>query len=197
MKYIIICFTLVSLIACKSNTKETSEENNEAGASDTAPIDMLNVRVPDEEDGGEMLLGRINCKGLQEAPFNEWFTESYNQHTLDSILVDSIGILLKDVKIKTFMGTWCEDSQREVPALFKILDQVDYKDDHIEMVAMTHDKTTPQAFEKDLNIEYVPTIIFYRDGAELNRIVEYPHGTLENDILTILKGQPYKHAYEE
>ncbi|MDC8006055.1 thioredoxin family protein [Aureisphaera galaxeae] len=199
MKYILICFTLVSLIACKSNTKE---ETIEEGTTETEMVEVdpsktINVRVPDEEDGGEMLLGEINCKGLQEEPFKEWFTENYNLHVLDSTVVDSLAPLLKDVTIKTFMGSWCEDSQREVPALFKVLDQVDYEEKNVHMIAMTHDKTTPQNFEKDLNIEYVPTIIFYKDGKELNRIVEYPQQTLEKDMLSILKGLPYKHAYEE
>ncbi len=199
MKYILTCLVLISLIACKSNTeKEAVEETTQEEIVEGIPTDGINTRVPDEEDGGEMLLGKINCKGLQEEPFKEWFTENYNGHVLDSILMDSLKPLLKDVKITTFMGTWCEDSQREVPALFKILDEVEYEDDAISLVAVNHEKTTPQEFEKDLNIEYVPTIIIYnKDGEEMNRIVEYPQQTLEKDLLTILKGEPYKHAYEE
>jgi hypothetical protein len=65
------------------------------------------------------------------------------------------------------------------------------------MIAVTHDKDTPQGYETDFNIEYVPTIIFYRNGEVLNRIVEYPQITLEKDMLAILKGEPYKHAYED
>ena len=198
MKYILVCLVLISLTACKSNAeKETTEEVTQEEITHDVTEDGLNVRVPDEEDGGEMLLGKINCKGLQEEPFKEWFTESYNQHVLDSTVIDSLKPLLKDIKIKTFMGTWCEDSQREVPALFKVLDQLEFGDENVSLIAMNHEKTTPQEFEKDLNIEYVPTIIFYKDGKEMNRIVEYPQLTLEKDMYTILKEEAYKHAYQE
>ena len=95
------------------------------------------------------------------------------------------------------MGTWCEDSQREIPALQKILEAADYKEEQVEMIAMTHDKDTPQGLEEGYEIEYVPSIIFFKDGAEMNRIVEYPQETLEKDMVKILSGKPYKHYYAE
>ena len=39
--------------------------------------------------------------------------------------------------------------------------------------------------------------IFFKDNKELNRIVEFPIQTLEQDMLEILKGNPYKNAYAE
>lgn len=182
----------LSLIACKNNpeTETVTEET-------TQEMDGLNTRVPDEEDGGEMLLGHINFEGLQQEPFNEWFELNKSGHILDSTAVDSLKPLLKNVSIKVFMGSWCEDSQREVPALHKILTAADYRMADLDMVAMTHDKDTPQGLETDYEIEYVPTIIFYKDGAEINRIVEYPVQTLEQDMLTILRKEPYSHTYAE
>jgi hypothetical protein len=61
---------------------------------------------------------------------------------------------------------------------------------------MTREKTTPQNYEEGLHVTNVPTFIFYKDGKEMNRIVEFPIKTLESDMLTILKGEPYKHAYD-
>jgi len=197
MKKLIFVFALLSVIACKNvSEKEVATEESSEEISETV-LEGYNNRVPDEEDGGEMLLGKITCKGLQEEPFNEWFVESFNNHTLDSTRIDSIKPLLKNVSIKVFMGTWCEDSQREVPALQKILEAADYKEEQVEMIAVTHDKDTPQEFEKDYELEYVPTIIFFKDGAEMNRIVEYPQETLEKDIVNILNGRAYKHYYAE
>ena len=95
------------------------------------------------------------------------------------------------------MGTWCEDSQREIPHFYTILDAAGFDDDNLELVTVTHEKDTPQEYEKGLNIEYVPTLIFYRDGEELGRFVEYAQDTLENDILAIVSGEEYKHAYAE
>ena len=95
------------------------------------------------------------------------------------------------------MGTWCEDSQREVPALYKILDAANYNYDHLSVIAVSHDKDTPTGLEKGHNIEFVPTIIFTKAGDTLNRIVEYAHTTLEQDMLSILNGEDYTPAYAD
>lgn len=193
MKYLIVLLMSLSLIACKDKPQEVGIDLSK----NVVTPEGINTLVPDEVDGGEMLLGEINFDGLQKEPFTEWFELNYNGHSLDTTAIDSLKPLLKKVSIKVFMGTWCEDSQREVPALLKILEAADYKMDYLEMVAVTHDKDTPDGLEADYEIEYVPTIIFYKDGSEINRIVEYPQQTLEQDMLTILKEEPYKHTYAE
>lgn len=194
MKNIVYVFAFLLIIACKSNIdKEVSiEENTSENTSEE-----LNLLVPDEEDGGEMLLGKINREGLEGDLFEDWFAVNYQGHILDTVNVQAIKPLLKDVTLKVFMGSWCEDSQREVPALFKILDATHYNYNHLEMIAVTHDKDTPQGYENDYDIDYVPTIILSKNGEVLNRIVEYAQETLEKDLLAILKGEPYKHAYED
>ena len=65
------------------------------------------------------------------------------------------------------------------------------------MVAVNEDKKTPDNLEKGLNIERVPTFIFYKKGKEIGRFVEYPRESVEADILKIVSGEPYKHAYEK
>lgn len=69
------------------------------------------------------------------------------------------------------MGTWCGDSKREVPKLYKIL-------------------------EASLNIHRVPTVIFYKDGKEVNRIVEHPIKTFEEDIQNIITKNDYESNYQ-
>lgn len=196
MKNLILILSVLFFTGCKQTTEINASDP--VGVEDIEmSSEEMNTRVPDEEDGGEMLLGKINFNGLQQAPFKEWFELNEAEHTLDPMLTDSLKPLLKNISIKVFMGTWCEDSQREIPALYKILKATEYKMSMLEMIAVTHDKNTPQAFEKDYQLLYVPTIIFYKDGAEINRIVEYTQETLEKDMLKILSGQDYQHAYAE
>jgi len=198
MKNSFYLLIILSIFSCKNaSEKELNLEENSEEITMDATSEGMNTRVPDEEDGGEMLLGKINCKGLQEAPFHDWFIENYNAHALDTTAIDSLKPLLKNISLKVFMGTWCEDSQKQIPALDKILEASEYSMENLDMVAVTHDKDTPQGLEKEYELEYVPTIIFFRDGAEINRIVEYPIETLEKDMLQILSGKPYKHAYAE
>ena len=40
-----------------------------------------------------------------------------------------------------------------------------------------------------LRIELVPTIIFYKDGSEIGRIVETPVESMEKDLLKIIEKQ--------
>ena len=157
--------------------------------------EKINDTVPYEET--VMLLGKANRKGLQMDAFKDWFDAGYDTYSVDSETLEKIKPLLKDVTITLFMGTWCEDSQRETPHFYKILDQADFDESKLELITVSEEKTTPQGFEEGKNITNVPTIIFYKNNKELGRIVEYPIETLEKDMLAILSGKEYKHAYAE
>ena len=52
-------------------------------------------------------------------------------------------------------------------------------------------KKGPNGEEDGYNIHRVPTFIFYKNGKEVNRIVEYPKETLERDIKNIVTNQRY------
>ena len=94
------------------------------------------------------------------------------------------------------MGTWCEDSQREIPHFFKLLLALEFDQKHVEMYAMSEEKTTPENYENGWEIYNVPTIIFFKNGNEINRFVEFPVNSLESDITKIIKGESYTHSYE-
>jgi thiol-disulfide isomerase/thioredoxin len=95
------------------------------------------------------------------------------------------------------MGTWCGDSKRETPRFFKIMEQADFDfDKNFKLIALNRLKRTPDNLQADYNIIRIPTFIFYRQGKELGRYVEYPRESMEKDILKILEGKPYKHSYD-
>lgn len=198
----LMALLVLLLVGCKSNNKETPAQQEMAEAQPTIETvtyaaDARNQVVLDTVDDGVMLLGHIDAAAIKAAPFSEWYGTNYEGHPLDSSLVDSIKPLLADVSIKVYMGSWCEDSQREVPALFKILEQTGYGPEGLSLIALDHDKHTPDSLQVADAIEYVPTIIFSKEGQELNRVVEYPQQSLEQDIFTILQGKPYKHTYAD
>ena len=95
------------------------------------------------------------------------------------------------------MGTWCGDSRREVPKLYKVLEQVNFNMDNLEMVALDRSKRTPDNLQKGYNIIRIPTFVFYKNGKEIGRFVEYSRETLERDILKILTTKTYKHSYQK
>ncbi len=52
---------------------------------------------------------------------------------------------------------------------------------------MSEEKTTPENWEKGLEIFNVPTLIFDKNNIEIKGIVEFPKTTLESDVEKILK----------
>ncbi|QQX76966.1 MULTISPECIES: thioredoxin family protein [Aequorivita] len=196
MKKLFIILSATLLVACNSSkeknkvdentSKEMISENNKEKINDTVPY-----------EDSVMLLGKANRKGFQMDAFKDWFNAGYEGYNVDSETVEKLKPLLKDVEITVFMGTWCEDSQRETPHFYKILDEANFDESKLTLITVSDEKTTPQGFEDGKNITNVPTLIFYKNDKELGRIVEYPIESLEKDMLAILSGKDYKHAYAE
>lgn len=188
LKFIAFAFITISLASCKFNEKTETQSEEVSSVEEEATS-------PEEE--APILLGIQERASLEAAPYTSWFEESYKQHTLDTLTINEVKEELAATDITIFMGTWCEDSQRETPAFYKILDLAGINSDTIKLITVSEDKDTPDGLEKGMNITNVPTIIFAKDGEELGRIVEYPIESLEKDLQKILSGAEYKHAYAE
>jgi thiol-disulfide isomerase/thioredoxin len=145
------------------------------------------------------LIGKFDLKALKEdTAYNKWYNKNFEAYKIDEALVLKIKSLVNDkVKIQIFMGTWCGDSKREMPHMIKLLEQAGMS--NYEIIG-TYDtdtlyKVSPQHEEKGLNIFRVPTFIVYKDGKEMNRIIEFPKESFEKDLLTILQNKPYTPNY--
>lgn len=194
MKKMFLLLAIVVMASCNSfKDPKDSNANKETTAGKTT--EKLNDTIPYEDS--VMLIGRANRQGLEMEEFSNWYRPGYNDYEPKKEVIEKLQPLIKDVKIELFMGTWCEDSHRDVPHLYKILDQLDYNESNMDVYAVSEEKTTPEGFEKDKNIIQVPTIIFYKDGNELGRIVEYSIRTLEEDMYDILSGKDYKNPYSD
>ena len=142
----------------------------------------------------EIILGSVKYSYFISST-NEWYSEYDHKKFIDFKIVEKIKSYLSEVNIKIFFGTWCEDSRREIPILFEILKFCGYDMSKIELVGLSKEKTSPSNIEKKFEINRIPTIIFIKNNSELNRIVEYPIESMENDILKILKNEKYFNAY--
>ncbi|HSD15189.1 MAG TPA: thioredoxin family protein [Flavobacterium sp.] len=144
----------------------------------------------------DTLIGKQSKEALLKVPYSLWYTPNRENYKPNPATVTELKNHLKDVTITVFMGTWCEDSQQQVPGFYKILEALQFDNVNVTLIAVDKNKKTPEQFEKGLNVTNVPTFIFYKNGKELHRIVERPIETLEKDMLKILSGQSYKHAYQ-
>lgn len=148
------------------------------------------------ENNQKMLMGTITQEKLLEQPYNSWFKPNYDNYKVDQNLLFQVSPKLNNYKLLLFLGTWCGDSKREVPRFLKILEAADFPMENLKIVAVDgrkdNYKKSPNGEEWGLNILRVPTIIFYKNGREMNRIIETPNNTLEADMLKILTTEEYR-----
>ncbi len=151
---------------------------------------QINPQQSTSVDGLPMLLGKIDRASLTAPDYNSWFQTEYNAYSVQSTVLEPAKSRLKGITVEIFMGTWCEDSQREVPHFYKIMDHLNIEDKIVTIIAVDDHpdrlKTSPQGEERGKNIEFVPTFIFRRNGTEIGRIVEMPRISLEADMIEIL-----------
>ncbi len=156
-------------------------------------------QVSKDRKGNPMLLGQTTKVGLQQEPFNNWFNKNFDEYQENDKIIKSIKKDLNDYSIKVFYGTWCGDSKKELPRFYKLMEALDFPEKQLEVFALSNVKGShkqgPNGEEKGYNIHRVPTFIFYKDGQEVNRIVEHPKETLERDIQTIITGKRYTPNY--
>jgi tetratricopeptide (TPR) repeat protein len=146
------------------------------------------------------LLGTFDRSVLQQDPFLEWFDQYYASYIPSSTIIQKIRTFnSEDIKIKIYLGTWCGDSKREVSRFLKLVDESNIENEQVELTGLDNRpeyyKQGPNREEKGLNIHRVPTFIFYRNNAEIGRIVEYPSSSLETDVAQILSGMPPNSNY--
>ena len=89
---------------------------------------------------------------------------------------------LEGKELIVLFGTWCHDSEREVPRLIKLLDESKVQLASIEYVAVGYNKQDDAGIAQANDLQYTPTFIVKQNGKELVRVIEKPTGTLAQDL---------------
>lgn len=85
-------------------------------------------------------------------------------------------------EVLVLFGTWCHDSQREVPRLLKLLDTAKVELAQLRLVAVGYDKRDPDGIAQQHDLRFTPTIIVLEGGTELSRMIEKPESSLASDL---------------
>ena len=172
MKKIILLFVLTLSISCTAQEKK---------ATKNASGDLVGITARSDFD---------------QQPYTRWFQRYYDNYSVDKNTSKKLKKALKGVTIKAFMGTWCGDSKRETPKFYKLLSLAEFDLKNLEMITVNRGKRTPDNLQRGFEIRRVPTFIFFKNGKEIGRYVEYARESLDKDILKILTGKDYKHSYD-
>ena len=102
-----------------------------------------------------------------------------------------------EIEIICVLGTWCHDSETQVPRFWKILSEAGNpnlqlfmfgtgRTDDVGAEAVLVELGFDDGLRLPYDVELVPTFIFSRGGREIGRIIETPETTLEQDTARIL-----------
>ena len=125
-------------------------------------------------------LGDISQAQLLER--HEVFKRNYDAYEVTA----GIDGLPADLKVKILFGTWCHDSEREVPRMLKLLTASGVKEDNISLISLDIRKEEPEGRAKALDVRFTPTFIFFSDDVELGRIIERPKESLKADVTELV-----------
>ncbi|MFH0895229.1 MAG: thioredoxin family protein [Bacteroidota bacterium] len=148
----------------------------------------INKTKIDEKSQMEVLIGLCNRDGLKSDLFKTYFDTEYAAYTPDDATINSLKASManKNIRITIVMGSWCGDSQEQVPRFYKIMDQSGFAESNITLYCVDRSKKSDKGETDSLGIQLVPAFIFYQDGKEIGRITETPKTNLEKDFLDIV-----------
>ena len=135
----------------------------------------------------EGLIGPVTRETVEAAP--EW-VQAEVEAKPDPNVAAALAAVPAGAEVEVFLGTWCGDSRRELPRLWKAIDAaggtVPFQ---IHYVGVDHQKKEPAAEIAKEGVRYLPTFIVRRDGREVGRIVETSPNGIESDLLALLTGK--------
>jgi thiol-disulfide isomerase/thioredoxin len=143
----------------------------------------------DEKNASLVYKGGITFANLLAEPSFKWMADGIEKYQPDGKVMQHMNTQLKGCRFLVFMGTWCEDSQNIIPRFYKVLQSAGYPLTDVLMYGLDRAKTTGSGIEKTYNISLVPTIIIYRNNAEIGRIIESVQTTVEGDIEKVVMGK--------
>jgi hypothetical protein len=131
----------------------------------------------------EPVTGEISASQLlTEYPQFRSYYEQYQPGASEIAAVKS----LSGKTLIVLLGTWCQDSEREVPRLLKLLDLSGVKLESLSLHGVNYNKQEPNNLHQQYDLKYTPTIILMQGENELGRVVEKPMLSLGEDLASFV-----------
>lgn len=115
--------------------------------------------------------------------------KSSDQTKISELEVLDLANQLNNRKMVVVFGTWCHDSQREVPRLLNLLELVRKRHPEVkfdvEFIAAAPFQFRDKNLVKQYEITAVPTIMLFDNEQEMGRVVETTKLSLSADIVNM------------
>ena len=145
-------------------------------------------------------VGKVQLEQLEKS--EDWFLKNYKSYKPEKSKLKRFQKALPEdgFRFEVFFGTWCPDSQREVPRMVKIFEKTGIDKDQYDLIAVNRFKDLPEAYSDradEIKLDRIPTLIYYKNGKAVNRFVEYAQIDLLSDMVKIVEEKGYKNSYHE
>lgn len=135
-----------------------------------------------------VIVGETTREQIEEA-VPDW-VQSEAEASPDASACQGLTTVEPGAEVTVVLGTWCGDSRREVPRLWKALDMAGSSVPFaIHYVGVDRKKQEPADVVGGNDVRYVPTFIVRRGGREVGRVVEHSPNGIESDLLALLSGR--------
>ncbi len=123
----------------------------------------------------------------KEAGWHDYTAENYEP---GEFLTEQLNTIVNNennkINFLLFAGSWCGDSESEVPKIYKLFTKARIPITKIKLYGVDRNKRESSGAAEKYKIERVPTLIAVKNGQEIGRIVEFPSTSWEEDIFKIL-----------
>jgi thiol-disulfide isomerase/thioredoxin len=187
MKKSLLFIFILSTIFIGCKTSKPVAERQAVKSLSPAPL-IQNTQAPVNLSSQETwILGYFKADRFYQPPHNTWFLKGFDEYQANQEVIKKLLATDKsNISIKIVMGTWCPDSRREVPRFMRILSEIKFPAEKVQLIGVDNVKVSPIENYTSLNIQRVPTFIFFKNNIEAGRIIENPVTSLEQDMDNIL-----------
>jgi thiol-disulfide isomerase/thioredoxin len=180
----LLTLTLVSCSSVKNSTSSTTTPSLSTPASSVQTSTLYTV-APAGSHQGVVVQGVLT--------WNEWKKVAQWSNYASDVMVPPPVLGITKGKISTgaysfvvLGGTWCGDSKRGMPHIFALLEKLEIPEKNIVLIGVNEAKQEPKELCIKYAVAFVPTLIVYRDGVEVGRIVEHPQQSWHDDLAAIV-----------
>lgn len=141
-----------------------------------------------EKPGEKSLKGIISREILLADTSFHWYAQNLKGYTPNALAITNLKKQADSIELLVFMGTWCEDSQFIIPKLFTLVNASDFPESKLSLFGVDRNKTTISHLAEALKVTNVPSIIVFKNGKEIGRVVEYgKYGMFDKELGEILQ----------
>lgn len=108
------------------------------------------------------------------------FAEEFEAYQLTDEQKKQLAQIKSKAHVDIYFGTWCHDSEREVPRFLKAFNQ--HPNISYTLIGLDYGKKEPAQRAETAGVKYTPTFVITKNGKEVGRIVERPETDMVHDV---------------